>query len=407
MKRSFDIKNEKRYEKIYDEYKKNLNEIFENKIYKENDILEIDKLNLFSIGYFYEYLHYYFSYQLLNDSYMKIKIDNHTLLNMTKSLLSLVDNILSSNYEMANDNKINANALNFLKTTIFDNKNKNFSQTQENLNNQLNLPKLSHRMSVTFGNELQKNLVKIVTKKNMNIMKSTGKRCSMIITEAPIQQNINSNLTSSFRRTSVSIPLIFPKNFNALNYSNNNEVLSSERRNVQTINSNNVIIENNEEDDKEENNDVQKIDDNKSNNSQISETDFNKIKKMFTKTEKKQSKLNMIKDLLIVNVTKTEELKKFFKEQKDDFDKIIKLNKDYFTNLILKKDSENINSFEKEYGLSIKEINNFKEKIMNIDSSEDKKSNKKDSSFLNDINIYNNNNTTENNDSKLNTRFKN
>ena len=403
MKRSFDIKNEKRYEKIYDEYKKNLNEIFENKIYKENDILEIDKLNLFSIGYFYEYLHYYFSYQLLNDSYMKIKIDNHTLLNMTKSLLSLVDNILSSNYEMANDNTINANALNFLKTTIFDNKNKNFSQTQENLSNQLNLPKLSHRMSVTFGNELQKNLVKIVTKKNMNIMKSTGKRCSMIITEAPIQQNINSNLTSSFRRTSVSIPLIFPKNFNALNYSNNNEVLSSGRRNVQTINSNNVIIENNEEDDKEKKNDVQKIDDNKSNNSQISETDFNKIKKMFTKTEKKQSKLNMIKDLLIVNVTKTEELKKFFKEQKDDFDKIIKLNKDYFTNLILKKDSENINSFEKEYGLSIKEINNFKEKIMNIDSSEDKKSNKKDSSFLNDINIYNNNNTTENNDSKLNT----
>ena len=164
------------------------------------------------------------------------------------------------------------------------------SQTQENLSNQLNLPKLSHRMSVTFGNELQKNLVKIVTKKNMNIMKSTGKRCSMIITEAPIQQNINSNLTSSFRRTSVSIPLIFPKNFNA-----NNEVLSSGRRNVQSINSNNVIIENNEEDNKEENNDVQKIDDNKSNNSQISETDFNKIKKMFIKTEKKQSKLNMIR----------------------------------------------------------------------------------------------------------------
>ena len=127
-----------KYEEIYNEYKKNLEEIFENKIYKENNISDNEKLNLFSINYFYEYLQYYFSYQLLYDGYEKIKIDNKTLLNMTKSLLSLVDKILSTNYEIANDKALNANAINFLKSTFFDNNNMNFGQTvNQETNNKL------------------------------------------------------------------------------------------------------------------------------------------------------------------------------------------------------------------------------------------------------------------------------
>ena len=68
-KKGFNINREEKYEEIYNEYKKNLEEIFENKIYKENNISDNDKLNLFSINYFYEYLQYYFSYQLLYDGY--------------------------------------------------------------------------------------------------------------------------------------------------------------------------------------------------------------------------------------------------------------------------------------------------------------------------------------------------
>ena len=486
-KKGFNINREEKYEEIYNEYKKNLEEIFENKIYKENDISDIDKLNLFSIGYFYEYLHYYFSYQLLNDGYEKMKIDNNTLLNMTKSLLSLVDNILSTNYEIANDKALNANAINFLKSTIFDNNNMNFGQTvnQETNNQLMNLPKMNKRMSVTFGGDLQKNLVKIVTKKNMNIMKNAGRRCSMIITEAPIEHvsNSTSNFVPSYRRTSVSIPLIFPKSFNNtmninknknnLNdnkdnknneideiseikeYSENDENSSFKKieddekdknenkknkkdkneneknekdknenenektekdkneneKNKKNENEKNKIENENKKNENEnnknenENNKNENENNKKENNKNENENENNnneeslqKVQKVFNSTEKKQSKLNMIKDLLIANVTKTEVLKKYFKEQKEDFDKIIKLNKDYFTNMILKKQGISNDN----------EIKNDDEKKINSENSEDIKLNEKDQTLTNNNNNSNNNiiekndninkNTTQEND---------
>ncbi len=487
-KKGININREEKYEEIYNEYKKNLEEIFENKIYKENDISDIDKLNLFSIGYFYEYLHYYFSYQLLNDGYEKMKIDNNTLLNMTKSLLSLVDNILSTNYEIANDKALNANAINFLKSTFFDNNNMNFGQTvnQETNNQLMNLPKMNKRMSVTFGGDL-KNLVKIVSKKNMNIMKNAGRRCSMIITEAPIEHvsNSTSNFVPSYRRTSVSIPLIFPKSFNNTmninkNKNNSNDNKDNKNNEIDEIseikeysendeNSSFKKIEDDEKDknenkknekDKNENeknenekNEKDKIEDKnnkineneknkienenkkneneknkieKENNKNENENNKNenennknenennknenenennkneeslqKVQKVFNSTEKKQSKLNMIKDLLIANVTKTEVLKKYFKEQKEDFDKIIKLNKDYFTNMILKKQGISNDN----------EIKNDDEKKINSENSEDIKLNEKAQTLTNNNNNSNNNiiekndninkNTTQEND---------
>ena len=607
-KKGFNINREEKYEEIYNEYKKNLEEIFENKIYKENNISDNEKLNLFSINYFYEYLQYYFSYQLLYDGYEKIKIDNKTLLNMTKSLLSLVDKILSTNYEIANDKTLNANAINFLKTTIFDNNNMNLGQTQnQESNNQLmNLSRMNKRMSVTFGGDLQKNLVKIVTKKNMNIMKNAGRRCSMIITEGPIEHvsNSTSSFVPSYRRTSVSIPFIFPKSFNnSLNINKNNlnvndnnhqnnkkkfslidemseikeysenaddkkkdnnkiesdnnknnnennknenvdeksenESNKNENENDKNENENEKSKNNNEnnksenedeksesesnksenedeksdsesnksenEDDKSENesnksenendknenesnkseneneneksekenennkseneneksenkndknknennknenenkkiendnknnkNDNKKIEnDNNKNENNKNENNKNennknenvnnkkedeikkieeeeiknqeslqKVQKVFNSTEKKQSKLTMIKDLLIANVTKTEELKKYFKEQKEDFDKIIKLNKEYFTNIILKKQGiSNNNSFFKNNESSKNEIKNQNEKIINSENSEDKKLNEKELLTNNNQNNNNsNNNIIENND---------
>ncbi len=176
-----------------------------------------------------------------------MKIDNKTLLNMTKSLLSLIDNILSTNYEIANDKTLNANAINFLKTTIFDNNNLNFGQTfnQETNNQLINAPKMNKRMSVTFGGDLQKNLVKIVSKKNMNIMKNAGRRCSMIITETPIEQvNSTSTFVPSYRRTSVSIPFILPKNFNnTVNINKNTNNLNNNNDNNDNKNHDNKINE--------------------------------------------------------------------------------------------------------------------------------------------------------------------
>ncbi len=377
MKKSYDIKNNEKYESIYNEYIKNLKEIFENKIKENNNISDKEKLNLFSIGYFYDYLKYYFSYQLLNDGYEKIKIDNNLLLNMTKSLLSLVDNILSSNYEMASDTTINTNALNFLTSTILENNNNNNgnnqNQVNNNINNQLNIQKFPKRMSVTFGNELQKNLVKIVTKQNMNIKKHVvNKRCSMILT--PIDQIGNSNIIPRFKRGSVTIPIMIPSCFNNNNINNNNNYndiktennINNNNNDIKTENNNNNNINNEIKKDDIENENKQ-VESNVILENSISEASDNspidKMQKVFNKTEKKQSKLNMIKDLIVANVTKTEELINNFEKQKNDFEKIINFNKEYFTNLILKK--ENISSTIND---TIVEMKNNNKKKTNLEN---------------------------------------
>ena len=118
MKKSLEIKKEEKYESIYNNYKKNLDKIFKEQLDNKaiKNISDKEQLNLFSMNYFYDYLQYYFSYQLINNGYEKLKIDNKSLMNMTKTLLSIVDDILSSNYEMVTTNNIHANALNFIKT---------------------------------------------------------------------------------------------------------------------------------------------------------------------------------------------------------------------------------------------------------------------------------------------------
>ncbi len=311
MKRSFDIKNEKRYEKIYDEYKKNLNEIFENKIYKEKDILEIDKLNLFSIGYFYEYLHYYFSYQLLNQAYEKMKSDNESLNNINNELTSLIENILSLNYEMANNNLINEKAINLLKTLnnheiIPSKTNKNYNSMIHPENNNL---LTSSRMSVTFGNDISQKFIKIVSKKNLNLRGKQNRKCNAIVTlNNPINNNIFNNNDN-----------IIDENIEKIG-----EVYISDNINNKIENYNNIDI-------------------NKSKNINYSKTipneEFEMIenKKILSETKENHSNLKMIKQIFITNIKKNEDLIQEMENMKKEFDNIINYNSNYFTNLILNK----------------------------------------------------------------------
>ena len=122
MKKSMEIKKEEKYESIYNEYKNNLDKIFREQIENNTvkNITDKEQLNLFSINYFYDYLQYYFSYQLMQNGYQKLKIDNVSLLNMIKTLFSIVGDILSSNYEMATTSNMQNTALNIIKNNFVD-----------------------------------------------------------------------------------------------------------------------------------------------------------------------------------------------------------------------------------------------------------------------------------------------
>jgi hypothetical protein len=91
----------------------------------------------------------------------------------------------------------------------------------------------------------------------------------------------------------------------------------------------------------------------------------------------------MIKDLIVSNVTKTEELINNFEKQKNDFEKIINFNKEYFNNLILKKyQSQSQNN-------DIVGINNYNEKIKNFQNPNENKTNNNHNNI--DISKENNN----------------
>ena len=320
MKMAIKPKNENKYESIYNEYVTNLDKILkEENEYKTNkNISDKDQLNIFSINYFYDYLQSYFSYQLLLDGYQKLKIDNTSLLNMTKTLFSIVDDILASNYEMATTNNIQNATYNLIKTNFLDQNN-----TNNNLLQDPNPQNMNKRISVAFNNGL--NQFKVFNKKNLM------KRSSIIITQTVggnanlannnNLNNVNINFGSNIRRrTSVAVPII-PR-FNPTNIAKNSMVsgMSNEK-------SGSFISQ-------------------KSDNS-------DKNQMIFMKTEKKQTKLTLIKDMLVANIRKSEDLRKELFDTKDDFNKIIQFDKDFFTNLILNKEDADVEK------IKIKYINNY------------------------------------------------
>ena len=281
IKNSLKLKKEEKYESIFNDYKNNMDKIFKEQIEnkKIKNISEHNQLKIFTINYFYDYLQYYFSYQLLNNGYEKLKIDNKTLINMTKSLLNIIDEILSTNYEMITTNNIQTNTLNYIKNTIIENPN------PSSRNSPIKLSSRNMGMSISIGGTFNQGIVKIVNKTNINIKKNNNNNNIKNILPIPIQKfNIGNTMRSSL-------------------VSDNNFSFMSER-------------------------------------SEITE----KNQRLFLKTERKQSKLTIIKDLLITNVKKSEIFRKEFFDLKNEFDKIIEFNKEYFTQIIL---TNEINEDEK------------------------------------------------------------
>ena len=326
--------NNEKYNSIYNEYVKNLNDIYL-KIESNKNIPLEDLLNLFSINYFYEYLHYYFSYQLLNKSYEKIKNDNETINNINSQLTEIIGNLLSSNYEMANNNQINENAINLIKTINEPNLTSSINLSNTIDNNNINIHHT--KMSVTFGNDISQKFIKVVSKKNLNLGKN--KKLNTIFT----LNNANNNL------------------FNSVYCFNNN----SEK----IIDSNDKINDDN-------------FDKYKSINlfKSIPYEDIHTFenKKIVDETKENQSLIKMIEQVFVSNIKKNEDLLLEIENIKKDFDKVINYNNNYFSNLILDNNKEFNNNINKE---NKNEKNNLK--VQNL-----KKSNKK---YSEECNIENEN----------------
>ena len=149
---------EKNYKNLLDEFKNNIQDIFINQFSKKNqNNTNNNYKNLFdvmTINLFLKYLHFYFSNQILNQGYLKLLLDNKSLNKMNNYLFSIIHDILIENYDIANENAINANAISYLRASIAD----SFVSKQGiNVNN-------------TFS-ELNKKMVKVVNKGNMNSLR--------------------------------------------------------------------------------------------------------------------------------------------------------------------------------------------------------------------------------------------
>ena len=366
--------NDTNYNIIYDEYIKNLNDIFSIIENNNNKIPLNDLLNIFSTNFFYEYLHYYFSYQLLNKAYEKMKSDNESLNNINNELTSLIENILSLNYEMANNNLINEKAINLLKT--LNNHEIIPSKTNKNYNSMIhsenyNLPLPSGRMSVTFGNDISQKFIKIVSKKNLNLRGKQNRKCNAIVT---LNNPINNN--------------IFNNNDNIIdeNIERMGDIYITDNINNKIENINNIDIT-------------------KSKNITYSKTipneEFEVIenKKILSETKENHSNLKMIKQIFITNIKKNEDLIQEIENMKKDFDNIINYNSNYFTNLILNKNN-NLNNQIYDPNLIIEE-NESEENTPKNSNRNNKFSienyNEKNSLINNDNNNNKNENTINNN----------
>ena len=253
------------YKKGFDEYKDNLAKIFDENI--KNMKTQKDLSNCFNIYFFYEYLRFYFNNQIIIQGYRKLILDNRSLEKMNIYLFDIVHDILSVNFDMANDNVINANALNLLKASLVGD---SFVQNQGLLHTgNIDRGSLGKKLTLTIGNDLHQKIIKIVSRKNYNLIK-------------------NSFASPSSQKASLAVN--DPKNAqNALNLMN-----STPEAKIALI---------------------------------------NKVKSQ--ETEKSESKLQMIRNVLIQEIKETDSIKKNMEELKEYINNIINLNINFFNQKIL------------------------------------------------------------------------
>ena len=148
---------DKDYKSLFNVFKNNITEIFAESFInnKNNGNVSPKKLlDIITTNLFFEYLHFYFSQQIINQGYLKLILDNNSLLKMNKYLFDIVRDVLTENYDIANENVINANAINYLRASMAD----SIISKPGNNNNIIN--------------DINQKIIKVVSKNNINIKNS-------------------------------------------------------------------------------------------------------------------------------------------------------------------------------------------------------------------------------------------
>ena len=159
IKKSIPFKKEKDYKNIFDEFKNNINDIFIEQFTKNrnNDTNYSRLFDTITINLFLEYIQFYFSNQIINQGYIKLSLDNDSLYKMNKYLFSIINDILIDNYDISNESALNQKAINLIRASIAD----SFISRQ------------GGNINTTFS-ELNKKMVKVVSKGNQNSLRKTN-----------------------------------------------------------------------------------------------------------------------------------------------------------------------------------------------------------------------------------------
>ena len=141
---------DKAYKNLFNEFKNNIYEIFP----ETNNISSKKMYDSMRINLFFEYMHFYFSQQIINQGYLKLILDNNSLYKMNKYLFDIVNDVLTQNIDIANENAMNVNAINYLRASLCD----SFVSKPSN--------------NINLMNDLNQKIIKVVPKKNLNLKNS-------------------------------------------------------------------------------------------------------------------------------------------------------------------------------------------------------------------------------------------
>ena len=151
---------DKDYKNLFNEFKNDIQGIFVESFIKENNSISPYKLlDIITTNLFFEYLHFYFSQQIINQGYLKLILDNNSLYKMNKYLFDIVRDVLSENFVIANENAIHANEINYLRASMCDS-----FVSKPGANNNPNIM-----------TDLKQKIVKVVSKKNLDLKNSLKK----------------------------------------------------------------------------------------------------------------------------------------------------------------------------------------------------------------------------------------
>ena len=237
--------------------------------------------------FLFEYLNFFFSERLLSASHKKLINENASLIEINSILLSIIEEMLSKNIELNYNINTQTNVLNIIRGSIID-----ASKEENNIKQSISNNNLRRFSFVNFRRDIKNNMnsskfLSFVSRKNIDIkknMNSGSNKVSFINNGSNSNTNNNQNVIetytpSKFEPMTPKEPDLFRK-FPA--------PISTERTN-------------------------------------------------FAPNESKQSKFEMLRDVVVRNIKEGEKIKNVINTIKNEFNTISKLNRDFFINSINKK----------------------------------------------------------------------